>query len=50
MAAATGVAPEGIMSEPELNVTVEPDADQTAAYEDAYGAFRQSYPAIRSIQ
>ncbi len=50
MAAATGAAPEEIMSEPELKVAIEPDADKTAAYEDAYGAFRDAYPAIRSIQ
>ena len=48
--AATGIAPESIMTTPESRVTIEPDVDMTAFYDAAYSDFRATYPALKSVQ
>jgi xylulokinase len=48
--AATGASPTQIMTAPAVARSIEPRKDLMAAYEDAYGKFRASYPAIRAIQ
>lgn len=50
MTAATGAAPEDIMLMPEISETISPDAGMREAFNQAYQAFRASYPAIKSIQ
>lgn len=50
MTAATGAAPDAVMTEPALTRQIDPDTGRSGAYDDAYGAFRAAYPAIRSIQ
>lgn len=50
MCAATGAAPEEIMTAPYISETVYPDAHLRNAFDDAYGAYRAAYPAIKSIQ
>lgn len=48
--AATGASPEDIMQMPEAGETILPDENLVQVFDDAYQAFRTSYPAIRSIQ
>lgn len=48
--AATGAALEQIIVAPQIRDTIEPDTSNRQALNDAYGAFRAAYPAIRSIQ
>ena len=50
MTAATGAAPDSIMTIPEVRETIEPNAPYRNAFEDAYKKFRATYPAIRSCQ
>ncbi|MCG6882795.1 MAG: xylulokinase [Silicimonas sp.] len=50
MAAATGAAPETLMTPPAMRETIEPDETQRAAYDDAYQAFRAAYPGLKAIQ
>jgi xylulokinase len=50
MAAAIGGDPEQIMTLPEIGQVVLPDTDLIAAYDDAYAAFRATYPGIKAIQ
>ncbi len=45
MVAATGAAPEDVMTAPEAEEVFEPVAEHAAAYDDAYRAFRAAYPA-----
>lgn len=47
---ATNANPDDIMTKPKIAKTVEPRADLLVAYEDAYGKFRETFPAIRAIQ
>ncbi|QDY68502.1 xylulokinase [Qingshengfaniella alkalisoli] len=48
--AATGAAPETVMTAPKVAGTIEPRGDLTAAYDEAYQKFRATYPAIKAIQ
>lgn len=48
--AATGAAPESVMTAPETARIVEPDASQVAACAEAQKRFRAAYPAIRAVQ
>ena len=41
---------EEVMKRPAVAGTVEPRSDMTAAYEDAYQAFRTSYPALKPLK
>jgi len=48
MLSAVGGDPLALCTTPPVERTIEPDAGQRSAYEDAYGLYRQTYPAIRS--
>ncbi|SFE08926.1 xylulokinase [Roseivivax sediminis] len=50
LCAATGAAPETVMTPPETGREIAPLPGMTAAMEDGYAAFRATYPAIRGIQ
>lgn len=50
MTAATGASTHSIMTVPDVRETIDPDANLIGAFDDAYGAFRAAYPAIKSIQ
>lgn len=50
LVAATGAAPESIMTPPEISETIEPVAELKNAMDDAYQAFQAAYPAIKAIQ
>ncbi|QHQ35119.1 xylulokinase [Algicella marina] len=50
MAAATGADPATIMTAPQISATVEPVAGLQSAFDDAYGRFREAYPAVRACQ
>ncbi|WP_136441746.1 xylulokinase [Pacificoceanicola onchidii] len=41
---------QDVMTRPAVDRTIEPRTDLTSAYADAYGAFRASYPALKSLQ
>ncbi len=46
----TGGDPAAVMTAPRVARTVEPDVEQTAAYEDAYQNFRRLYPALKRTE
>ena len=48
--AATGAAPSEVMTPPDIARTVEPRADLAAAYEDAFAAHRETYPALKALR
>ena len=48
--AATGAAPDGVMTTPEISETIEPVGSLANAMDDAYHAFRAAYPGIKAIQ
>lgn len=50
MIAATDVAPESIVTSPEIHDEVYPDAGQSTAFEEAYQGFREAYPGLKKIQ
>lgn len=50
MAAATGAAPETLMTAHDTFETIDPEPALTAAYEEGYQRFRATYPAIKAIQ
>ena len=50
MIAATGASTHSIMTVPDVRETIDPDANLIGVFDDAYGAFRAAYPAIKSIQ
>lgn len=50
MAADTGADPVSLMRRPDIRESVVPEAALIAEYDDAYGAFRKAYPAIKSVQ
>ena len=47
--AATGAAPSDVMTPPTVARTVEPRAEHRATYDDAYEAFRATYPALKAL-
>ena len=47
--AATGAAPKDVMSAPEVARTVPPRPELQPAYEEAYRAFRATYPALKDL-
>ena len=47
--AATGAAPKDVMSAPEVARTVPPRPELQPAYEEAYQAFRATYPALKDL-
>ena len=47
--AATGADPVAVCAAPRTAATVEPVAELTQAYADAYGRYRAAYPAIRPL-
>ena len=50
LVAATGRAPETVMLAPEAGTEISPVKALAGAFDDAYGKFRDAYPAIRKIQ
>ena len=50
MCAATGTAPESVMTAPEIRQTIEPRADLVDAFNEAYAKFRVSYSGLKNIQ
>lgn len=48
--AATGVAPESVITPPEIQVEILPDTEKMEAFAAAHQAFRRAYPALKSIQ
>ncbi|BDW97254.1 xylulokinase [Thalassospira tepidiphila] len=50
MTAATGAAPDNVMTIPDVRETVEPNQALHPAFEDAYQSFRAAYPAIKNCQ
>ncbi|MCB1355514.1 MAG: xylulokinase [Maritimibacter sp.] len=50
MAAATGAEAEEIMVPPESGEVTQPEPALRDAYEAAYGKFRATYPAVKSVQ
>ena len=50
LVAATGAAPESVMTMPQISETVDPVSGLQAAMDDAYIAFRAAYPGIKSVQ
>lgn len=50
MIAASGRAPESIVVSPEIRDVIVPDRSKSAAFEDAYFAFRAAYPGLKAIQ
>lgn len=47
--AATGVRAQDVMSAPDVARTIAPRSDLKAAYEEAYQAFRATYPALKDL-
>lgn len=45
----TGAAPAEVMTRPEVARTIEPRADLSNAYDDAYAQFRALYPALKEV-
>ncbi len=50
MVGATGAAVTDIMTPPPITRSVQPKPDLVSHYEDAYRAFKETYPAIKAIQ
>ena len=50
MIAAEGGAPERVIASPDIHDEVHPDTSQSAAFQDAYQAFRAAYRGLRDIQ
>ena len=50
MIAATGADPDSILRAPEIRETIDPVPALRSACDDAYKAFRASYPAIKAVQ
>lgn len=50
MTAATQATPEDVMTAPALRKKIAPDVALLASFDDAYQAFREAYPAIKSVQ
>ena len=50
MVAATGAAPEDVMTPPEIARQIVPDREMADAFEAAYQAFRAAYPGIKAVQ
>jgi len=48
--AVTGTAPENIMTTPDSQVTINPEESMTALFDEAYGNFRATYPALKFVQ
>ena len=49
IAAVTGGPLDEIMAPPEISETIEPRADLTAAYDEAYAKYRARYPQMKAI-
>ncbi|RYH04535.1 xylulokinase [Salipiger sp. IMCC34102] len=50
LTAATGRAPEEVMTAPAVAETIHPDQDLVAAFDAAYADFRAAYQGIRAVQ
>ena len=50
ISATTGASPQSIMVPPHIFETIDPEPSLSNSFEDAYHAFRATYPAIKSIQ
>ncbi|MAC76923.1 MAG: xylulokinase [Rhodobacteraceae bacterium] len=46
----TGAAPEDVMTPPQIAETVAPQTDLVAAFAEAHGHYRKSYPAVKDMQ
>ncbi|NVK35078.1 MAG: xylulokinase [Rhodobacteraceae bacterium] len=49
MVAATKTSPDSVMLTPKFRATITPNTNLKNAFDDAYKAFKMSYPAIKSI-
>jgi xylulokinase len=49
MCAATGAAPQTVMTPPDIASVIEPRRELRDDYEAAYARYRAAYPAIRGI-
>ncbi|MGG7568124.1 xylulokinase [Rhodovulum sp. DZ06] len=47
--AATGAAPEDVMTPPETSEIIAPDPAHRAAWEDGYARYRALYPALKAV-
>ena len=43
----TGAAPAEVCTPPDITRTIAPEASLRAAFEDAYGSYKQAYPALK---
>ena len=50
LCAATGAAPEAVMTKPAIAKTILPRSDLRDSYEAAYAGFVKSYPGIKALQ
>ena len=50
LVAATGVAPEEVMTAPGIAERIAPVPELVASFDEGFDAFRRAYPAIRAIQ
>jgi xylulokinase len=48
--ATTGAAPEEVMTQPETQAVIAPDADLAPAYDAAYDRYRALYPALSALE
>lgn len=48
--AANGASPSDVIVAPDTRSVVQPNTDHTAAFQDAYQAYRTAYPAVKTIQ
>ncbi|WP_204113585.1 xylulokinase [Shimia biformata] len=49
MIGVTGAAPAEVMTKPEIAETIQPNAELTGAFDDAYGHFRKLYPSVKAL-
>ncbi|WP_299367950.1 xylulokinase [uncultured Tateyamaria sp.] len=45
----TGADPGAVMTKPPISDVIDPEADLTAAYDDAYSAFSGAYPKLKAM-
>ncbi|MBO9451645.1 xylulokinase [Tropicibacter sp. R16_0] len=49
MCGVTGADPLQVMTKPDIAETIEPNTQLSAAFDEAYAAFRSSYPALKAM-
>lgn len=48
--AATSIAPEDVITAPEISETIDPNSNLQTQFDDAYQGFRTAYPGLKAIQ